>query len=94
MAARRPSQNRGRQSYGSPYSAPAPLPRPAIQPPAVYGPAFVLLEDAQKNTFEYVGGAWQPHARSIAEYRVGSKVAQLAQKVNNMTRYEVRSRLQ
>lgn len=92
MGGRRPSHNRGRQSYGPRYTAPPPPPpRPEKKAPVAYGAPFVLLEDAQKQTFEYVGGSWQPYARSIAECKVDSQVKQLSQKVNNMTRYEVRS---
>lgn len=93
MGGRRPSHNRGRQSYGTRHAAPPPPPppRPEKREPVVYGPPFVLLEDAQKNTFEYVGGNWQPYSRSIAECKLDSQVTQLSQKVNNMTRYEVRS---
>jgi hypothetical protein len=60
------------------------------KPPVQYGKPFVLLEDAQKNTFEYKGGAWIPHAMSIAECRLECQVTELPQKVNYMTRYEVR----
>jgi len=56
----------------------------------VYGKAFILMEDLQKNTFEYVKGAWVPHAMTIAECRVDCQVKELPQKVNGMTRYEVR----
>lgn len=92
MGGRRPSQHRGRQSYGARQFVPPPPapPRPVKQEPTVYGLPFVLLEDAQKNTFEYVGGNWQPYSRSIAECKLDSQVKQLSQKVNNMTRYEVR----
>jgi hypothetical protein len=50
----------------------------------------VLLEDDAKQTFEFVGGAWVPYSLSIAECRAGGEVTQLAQKVNKMTRYQVR----
>lgn len=59
--------------------------------PVQYGKPFVLLEDANKNTFEYKSGAWIPHAMSIAQCRVECQVNELPQKVNSMTRYEVRS---
>jgi hypothetical protein len=57
----------------------------------VYGDAFIVLEDQQKNTFVFEGGAWVPHSQSIAECHQGCQVTKLAQKVNNMTRYEVRA---
>lgn len=72
---------------------PPPAAIPQRQPPRVYGPPFILLEDKQKNTFEYVGGSWRPYARSIAECRTDSQVTELSQKVNNMTRYEVRPQI-
>lgn len=58
--------------------------------PKQYGKPFVLLEDDRKQTFQFQAGAWVPYERSIAECRVDCDVKQLAQKVNNMTRYEVR----
>jgi hypothetical protein len=66
--------------------------RPAYVKPApkVYGKPFVLLEDEAKNVFEFVGGAWTPYGYSIADCRAGGEVTQLAQKVNKMTRYQVR----
>jgi hypothetical protein len=65
------------------------------KPTLVYGKPFVLLEDSKKNTFGYEGGAWVPYAMTIAQCRLDAcQVTQLAQKVNNMTRYEVRSPLQ
>ena len=60
-------------------------------PPTQYGQPFVLLEDESKNTFEYQGGKWVPHSMSIAECRQSCQVKELPQKVNRMTRYEVRS---
>lgn len=67
----------------------------AAEPRAVveYGPPFILLEDAQKNTFEYKAGNWVAHERSIAEVRLDCQVKELSQKVNKMTRYEVRAPL-
>lgn len=95
MGGPRPSPNRGRQSYTPRRSqqVPEPVARPTKLPPPVYGAAFIILEDAQKNTFEYVGGNWQPFGRSIADCRLDCQVTQLAQKVNNMTRYEVRAQV-
>ena len=68
---------------------------PPAEPRAVveYGPPFILLEDAQKNTFEYKAGNWVAHERSIAEVRTDCLVKELSQKVNKMTRYEVRAPL-
>ena len=60
------------------------------QAPVVYGKPFILLEDAQQNTFIFKGGAWVPHSVSIAECRQTCQVKQLAQRVNQMIRYEVR----
>jgi len=57
----------------------------------VYGKPFVLLEDDQKETFIYSGGQWKPHTQSIAECQEDCQVQKLAQKINGMTRYEVRS---
>ena len=63
----------------------------AKAPPIQYGKPFILLEDASKNTFGYQGGAWIPHSMTIAECRQDDcQVTELPQKVNNMTRYEVR----
>jgi hypothetical protein len=59
----------------------------------VYGEPFILLEDANKNTFEYRGGAWVAHSKSIKECRVDCQVKELSQKLNRMTRYEIRSPL-
>ena len=60
------------------------------KPPTEYGKPFVLMEDEQKNTFAYKAGAWIPHAMSIAECRQNCQVKELPQKVNRMTRYEIR----
>ena len=55
-----------------------------------YDKPFILLEDSDKDTFEFKAGQWARHAMSIAEYRENSLVKELAQKVNGMTRYEIR----
>ena len=83
---KQPKKNRG--------SAPAPPP-PRIsempkRAPVVYGKAFVLLEDENKNTFVYKNGQWVPHETSVAVYRQECEVDELPQKVNRRTRYEVR----
>ncbi len=61
-----------------------------IAPAVQYGPPIVVMEDENKNTFLYEGGAWVPHERSIAEIRQDCLVKQMPQKVKQMTRYEVR----
>jgi hypothetical protein len=60
------------------------------KPPTEYGKPFILMEDEQKNTFEYKAGAWVPHSMSIAERRHDCLVKELPQKVNRMIRYEIR----
>jgi hypothetical protein len=76
---------------------PAPLRQPLAaaekKPPVTYGKPFVLLEDGQKCTFIYDSGQWRPHEKSIAECREDCQVKELAQKINGMTRYEIRSPL-
>jgi hypothetical protein len=62
----------------------------ARKPPVQYGKPFVLLEDTDKNTFEYASGAWVPYQLSIAQCRLDYLVKELPQKVNGNTRYEVR----
>jgi hypothetical protein len=75
-------------------SAPPPPPLRMAQMekslPVAYGKPFVLMEDENKNTFAYKGGVWIPHTMSIAECRQECQVNELPQKVNRMTRYEVR----
>ena len=58
--------------------------------PVVYGKAFIVLEDEAKNTFIFKGGAWVAHTATIAECRQSCLVKELPQRVNKMTRYEVR----
>lgn len=76
---------------------PAPLRAPVAvaekKPPVTYGKPFVLLEDDHKCTFIYNAGQWRPHTKTIAECREDCQVKELAQKINGMTRYEVRSPL-
>ena len=60
-------------------------------PKKVYGAPFVLLEDENLNTFQYVRGAWVPYEKRIAECRLDCQVSTLPQKVNKMTRYEIRA---
>lgn len=64
-----------------------PVERPA---PVVYGKAFIVAENAVKQTFVFQGGAWSPYSSTIAECRRTCLVKELPQKLNNMTRYEVR----
>jgi hypothetical protein len=63
------------------------------RPPKQYGKPFVLLEDTNLNTFEYVAGAWIPYGLTIAQCRHECLVKELPQKVNGKTRYEVRNLL-
>ena len=73
----------------------APVPRaPAVlpekKPPIEYGKPFTLLEDENKMTFEFKSGSWIAYSMTIAECRQECQVNELPQKVNRMTRYEVR----
>ncbi len=63
---------------------------PAKKPPVALGKAFVILEDESKVTFEYRSGAWVPFGRTIAQLREEGEAKELPQKINKMTRYEVR----
>ncbi len=58
--------------------------------PVQYDKPLILLEDANKDTFEFKVGQWAPHGMTIAQCRENCLVKQLPQKVNGMTRYEVR----
>lgn len=76
-------------------SRPALSERPSIEipprkPPRELGKPFTLLEDAQKNVFQYRSGAWIPFAMTMAQCREEGDVKELPQKINKMTRYEVR----
>jgi hypothetical protein len=77
-----------RHSQAAAPSAPRVIPE--RKPPVVYGQAFIVMEDETKRTFEYQRGAWVPYELSIAECRRDCLVKELPQKVNRMTRYEVR----
>jgi hypothetical protein len=59
------------------------------RPPVVYGHPIILLEDENKNTFEFKNGSWVPHPLTIAQCRETCKVKELPQKVHRNTRYEV-----
>src|SRR5436309_3153944 len=93
MAQKRHHNNKRQQS-----AARAPQTSTLKAPPAViekklpvqFGSPFVLLEDAQKNTFQYSNGEWVHYTMSIAECRENCQVKELPQKVNGRTRYEVR----
>lgn len=63
---------------------------PARKAPVQYGKPFVLLEDEQRNTFEYKSGKWVAYSMSIAQCRESCQVTELSQKIKQMTRYEVR----
>jgi hypothetical protein len=65
-------------------------PQVETQPAVVYGKPFIVLEDKDRNTFVFKAGNWVPHTASIAECRKTCLVKELPQRVNQMTRYEVR----
>jgi|GEM_PF-7012331 len=95
MAKRRFQQPNKRQQASRPPSenrrsmlAPVVPVEPAA--PIVYSKAFIVAEDAAKNTFYFHGGAWVAYPESIAEAKRTCMVKELPQKLNNMTRYEVR----
>jgi hypothetical protein len=82
--------NRGNRKL-PPASPPAER-RPVVEkkPPVIYSQPITILEDEAKNTFEFQQGAWVPFPMSIAESRRECLVKELPQKVNRMTRYELR----
>lgn len=85
--------NRQRKQSRASHAPPplAPLEPAERQAPIEYGKPFTLLEDENKTTFEFKTGAWVPYAMTIAQCRMQNcQVKQLPQKVNRMTRYEVR----
>ena len=90
---RRPHHH-GRRNHKRAAAPPPPALRTAEmfekKEPVVYGDPFIVLEDAEKQTFVFSGGRWQPHSATIAECRVDCEVKQLPQKINGMTRYEIR----
>lgn len=93
MAQRRRHQSNRKPPYnaGPRESAPREEPRTyERRPPTQYGKAFVVMEDAQQNTFEFAAGKWVEHGVGIASYRENCQVKELPQKVNGMTRYEIR----
>lgn len=93
MAQKHRFHNAGQKTRRS-GASPPPLLRPLVmekKAPIVYGKPFIVMEDAQRNTFVFKAGAWVSHEMSIAEFRQSCQVKELPQKVNGMTRYEVRS---
>jgi hypothetical protein len=92
--AQRPRFNPKRQKQAVVRRGAPPVREPAMayvpKPPVRYAAPFVLLEDTDKNTFEYANGSWVPYALSIAQCRQTCQVKELPQKVNDKTRYEVR----
>jgi hypothetical protein len=96
MAKNRPRPNNNKRSRGfDPNSPTRSLYRPPVvtepQATVVYGKPFVVLEDESKKTFVFKAGSWVEFEASISECKQQScQVKQLAQKVNRMTRYEVR----
>ena len=81
-----------KQNSRSSYAPPPVATRPPaeLKAPVQYGKPFTIMEDEMKNTFEYSGGKWMPYEMSIAECRLECQVNELPQKVNRMTRYEIR----
>src|ERR1041384_8307864 len=75
-------------------AANAPPPRAPIvyekKIPVNYGKPFIVMEDEQKNVFVFKGGSWVPYALTIVECKQECQVKELPQKVNRMTRYEIR----
>jgi len=87
--------NHERKRGGPSSAARGAAPKPPVvyerTPPLIYGQPVLILEDLEKNTFEFKAGNWVPHGTTIAECRViKCQIKELAQKVNQMTRYEVR----
>jgi len=64
-----------------------------LKEPVEYGDMFIVMEDAEKNTFSYNGSAWVAHTMSIAECKQECMVKALPQKVGGKIRYEVRAPL-
>ncbi len=92
MSQRNRRHNKRPKSRGGAQSAAATRPPLEVfekKAPVVYGKPFVVLEDAQKNTFVFTSGKWIEHSATIAECRVDCQVKELPQKINGMTRYEI-----
>jgi hypothetical protein len=67
--------------------APEPVERAA---PVEYGKPMIVMEDQNKATFVYEGGAWVQHERTMVDWRQECQVRELPQRVRGMIRYEVR----
>lgn len=67
------------------------LPEFVERRPVVYGKPFIVVEDAEKNTFIFQAGEWVAYSASIAECRQTCQVKELPQRVNGRIRYEVRA---
>jgi hypothetical protein len=82
---RRPPVRRSRETV-------EPVPPRSFEPrpPKEYGAPFIILEDAEKNTFEFLNGNWTPFEMSIAQCRAACLVRVLPQQVSGKTRYEIR----
>jgi hypothetical protein len=94
MAQKRRFNHNKRQAARLPSSDTRSLRRPPEfterAPPVVYGKPFIIVEDADKNTFVFQAGNWVAYSASIAECRQTCQVKELPQRVNGRTRYEVR----
>jgi hypothetical protein len=86
---RRGGKKQVRQTRSTASEMPA-IEIPQPREPVVYGKPFIVLQDAQNSTFEYRQGGWVPFAMTISQCRIEGEVKELPQKINNMTRYEVR----
>lgn len=84
---RRSKSSRNSRNSTAPRAATEGFVRPA---PKVFGPPITLLEDSRKVTFEYRNGSWVEFALTIAQCRLDGEVKELPQKINKMTRYQVR----
>ena len=80
QASRLPAQVRGLARPPEPSEIPARV---------VYGKPFIVLEDAEKNTFVFQGGNWVAYEATIAELRVAGQVKTLPS-VGKRSRYEIR----
>jgi hypothetical protein len=92
---RRPAPNRRQASRLPPQVRGLARPPELSDLPArvVYGKPFILLEDAEKNTFVFSGGNWVAYESTIAELRSTCQVKALPQGVGKMSRYEIRAPL-
>jgi hypothetical protein len=59
--------------------------------PVTYGKPFIVVEDAEKQTFVFEAGNWVAYSASIAECRQTCQVKELPQRVNGRIRYEIRA---